>query len=531
MLKAYRNFESSFSVNKAAIIVGFFTLVSRLTGLLRDRLFASKFGAGDILDAYYAAFRIPDFVFNLLILGTLSVAFIPIFSELLVKDKEQANRTANSILNSTFLLMFSICALLWFFSASLSKALVPGFEGEKLANTVSLTKLFLLSPVIFTLSNVFSSILNSQKRFVAVGLAPVLYNLGIIFGLLVLFPRFGIMGIGYGVIIGACLHLFIQVPEAIMLGFRWQPVLDFKDKAFQKMTKLFVPRIFGLDNSQISLLIGSVIGSFLASGSIAILNLANNLQAVPIGIFAISISVASFPALSQLYAEKNQKQFLETLSESLLQILFFIIPLTIFILLLRAHLVRLAYGAGNFSWEDTILTFKTLGVFAFSLFAQSTSPLLARSFYARQNTLIPVIINFFTMALNASLAFFLGKSYGVVGIAAAFSIASVFNALCLFIVLHYFLSRDDEIQLIKNFDLGILLQTSKIVISALGGGLAAYGALYAAEPFVNTRTVLGLLLQAGAGSLFGAGVYFMAASSLNLTQAKRLLLFFKYGSK
>ena len=137
VINKLKSLESTFSVNKAAIIVGFFTLLSRLTGLLRDRLFASKFGAGDILDAYYTAFRIPDFVFNLLILGTLSVAFIPVFSELLVKDREQANRTANTILNSTFLLIFSICAILWIFSGGLSKALVPGFTGEKLANSRS----------------------------------------------------------------------------------------------------------------------------------------------------------------------------------------------------------------------------------------------------------------------------------------------------------------------------------------------------------------------------------------------------------
>ncbi len=529
MINKLKSLESNFTINKAALIVGFFTLLSRLTGLLRDRLFAGKFGAGDILDAYYAAFRIPDFVFNLLILGTLSVAFIPVFSELLVKDRQQANRTANTILNSTFLLMFAICTILWLFSASLSKILVPGFTGEKLANMISLTRLFLISPIIFTLSNVFSSILNSQKKFVAVGLAPVLYNFGIIFGLLALYPRYGIMGIGYGVLVGACLHLLVQVPEAVRLGFRWKPIMDFKDKAFQKMTKLFVPRIFGLDNSQISLLIGSVIGSFLASGSIAILNLANNLQAVPIGIFAISIAVASFPALSQLNAEKNERGFLETLAKSLLQILFFIIPITIFILILRAHLVRLAYGAGNFSWEDTILTFKTLGVFAFSLFAQSVSPLLARSFYAKQNTIIPVAINFFTMALNASLAYFFGKSYGVVGIAAGFSIASIFNALCLFIALHYFLSEDGKTGLLKEFDLTIFKQVAKITICALAGGLAAYGALYAAEPFINTRTVLGLLAQAAAAGLLGSAIYFMAAVALDLSQAKKFVE--KYGSK
>lgn len=514
-------------MNKAALIVGFFTLLSRLTGLIRDRLFASRFGAGDILDAYYAAFRIPDFVFNLLILGTLSVAFIPVFAELLVTDKQKANHTANTILNSTLLLMGSLCFVLFIFSKPLTKLLVPGFSPDKLADTILLTRIFLLSPVIFTVSNLFTSILNAQKKFFIVGLAPILYNFGIMFGLLAFFPRFGIAGLGYGVILGAIMHLLIQIPQTYSLGFFWRPVLDFKDLAFKKMTKLFVPKIFGLDNSQVSLLIGSIIGSFLASGSITILNLANNLQAVPVGIFAISIAVASFPVLSETYAKNDSKGFLAILSKSIRQILFFIIPIAVFILLLRAHLVRLVYGAGQFNWDNTILTFRTLGIFAFSLFAQSLTPLLARSFYARQNTIIPVLINLTTMALNAILAYFFGRTYGVVGIAAGFTIASIFNVIVLFVALHYFMHKDVSKEFMRDFDLGIFKEICKILIAALAAGFAVYGALYAIGPSVNTHTVLGLLIQAGVAGLIGVMIYLFTASSLHLQQAGQILKLIK----
>ncbi len=523
MINRLKNFEGVFTVNRAALIVGLFTLASRIAGLVRDRLFASTFGAGDILDAYYAAFRIPDFIFNLLILGTLSIAFIPIFGELLVTDRNKANQTANTILNFTFILMSTICLILFIFVEPLTKALVPGFEREKLIDTIALTRLFLLTPVIFTVSNLLTSMLNAQKKFLIVGLAPVLYNLGIIFGLLVFYPKFGIVGLGYGVIVGALLHLCVQIPHAVSLGFKWQPILDFKDIAFKKMTRLFVPKIFGLDNSQISLLIGSVVGSFLASGSISILNLANNLQAVPLGIFALSISVASFPALSESFAKKENSEFLETLSKSLLQILFFILPTAVAILLLRAHIVRLVYGAGNFSWENTILTFKTLGIFAISLFSQSITPLLSRSFYARQNTIIPVIVNSLTMVLNATLAYTFGKRYGVVGIAAGFSIASIFNAILLFVSLHYFLLRDISKESLHKFDLNLFNKTAKIIFSALTAGFTIYGALYAIEPFVNTRTVLGLFIQAGVSGILGAIIYLIVASRLGLKQADNLL--------
>ncbi|MCL5775012.1 MAG: oligosaccharide flippase family protein, partial [Patescibacteria group bacterium] len=282
------------------------------------------------------------------------------------------------------------CLFLLVFARPLTKLLVPGFVGQKFENTVLLTRIFLISPVIFTLSNVFSSILNAQKKFLVVGVAPILYNLAIIFGLLILYPKFGITGLGLGVVLGAALHLLVQVPEVVKSGFSWQPILDLKDQALHKIAKLFVPRIFGLDNSQISLIIGSVVGSILASGSIAIFNLANNLQTVPLGVFAISYAIAAFPLLSEHYARKDERGFTYTLSETLIQMLFFIIPISILLLLFRAHIVRLIFGAGKFNWQDTILTFNTLGVFSFSLFGQALTPLLARAFYARQNTTIPV---------------------------------------------------------------------------------------------------------------------------------------------
>ncbi|PIR96345.1 MAG: murein biosynthesis integral membrane protein MurJ [Candidatus Doudnabacteria bacterium CG10_big_fil_rev_8_21_14_0_10_42_18] len=518
--------ENTFSLSKAAIIVGFFALLSRLVGLLRDRLFASAFGAGDTLDVYYAAFRVPDFVFNLLILGTLSVAFIPVFTELLYTDEQKAYKNANTILNFSFLVMGAVSLLLMFAAEPLTKLLVPGFEGEKFQHTVTLTRLFLLSPVIFTLSNVFTSILNAQKKFLIVGLAPILYNCGIIFGLLLLYPRFGLIGLGYGVIIGAILHLVVQIPEAAKNGYRWRPVIDLKDKSLRKIGKLFIPRIFGLDNSQISLIIGSIVGSILASGSIAVYNLANNLQTVPLGVFAISIAVASFPVMSEFYAKKDEPSFVKTLGTSIVKILFFMVPISILILIFRAYIVRLAFGAGNFGWQDTILTFNTLGIFSFSLFAQSLSPLLARAFYARHNTITPVTINLLVMAVNAGLAYYLGKTFGITGVAAAFSVASVLSAGLLFFILRVNLGKafsDQKSAYLINFDNLISHSLLKIAASSIIMGSVGYGLLYGVEKFVNTHTGLGLLIQAGLAASIAVIVYLMAASYLKLSQADVIL--------
>jgi putative peptidoglycan lipid II flippase len=573
MIKRIFSLEQTFSLSKAASIIGVLTLVSRLAGLVRDRLFASHFGAGDILDAYYAAFRVPDFIFNLLILGTLSAAFIPVFTEWYAKDKQKANQIANTILNIAILAMGTICVFLLIFSSPLVHLLFHKFPDEKLAQTLTLTRIFLLSPIIFTASSIFGSILNSQKRFLVANLAPIFYNIGIIFGLLFLYPVFGMKGLGFGVIIGALLHLIIQAAEAMRLGYSWTGVFNFRDEAVRKIGKLFLPRIFGLDTSQISLLIGSIIGSFLTSGAIAILNLANNLQAVPLGIFAISIATAAFPLLSEQFAEGKNDEFARTLASTAGQILFFIIPLSILMLLFRAHIVRLVYGAGKFNWENTIATFNAFGIFSISLFAQALLPLFSRAFYARHNTKTPVIVGLLSLVLNISLSYFLAvhvytfhvalgilsltlQSGGVNGIAMGFSIASIINFLVLYTLLRHELKRDatfnpfdsaplrsgqalspflsskasakeETFNLINDFDTTISSTVINILIASLVMGVVGYVGIQIFGIFVNTRTVLGLLTQSAAAGLLAVIAFFITATRLKLPQTEFVLSYMR----
>lgn len=523
MLNRLKTFETNFSVSKATIIVGVFSLLSRIVGLLRDRLFASRFGAGDTLDVYYAAFRIPDFIFNLLILGTLSVAFIPVFTELLIADRQKAYKVASSVLNFSFLVMAFICLGLMVFAEPLTHLLVPGFSGQKFADTVTLTRIFLLSPIIFTLSSIFSSILNSQKKFLVANIAPIMYNLGIIFGLIILYPNLGLAGLGYGVILGALLHLAVQIPEAVRYGYSWSFEINLKDNSIKKIFKLFLPRILGVENSQISLLIGSIVGSILASGSIAIFNLANNLQAVPLGVFAISTAVAVFPLLSEFYAGKKEQDFASSLNKAMVQIIFFMVPFTILLLLFRAHIVRLVFGAGKFNWQDTILTFNTLGLFSLSLFAQGLTPLLARAFYARQDTKTPVFCSIITMALNAALTYYFGIKFGVVGMAAGFSIASIFNALILYLILRSKIAEAIGTASLLLRDKYLFTETVKIIGASLFMGLAGYATLYIIAPLVNTHTVIGLLIQLTLAFFISMTVFIIAGKLLKIPQTSHIL--------
>jgi putative peptidoglycan lipid II flippase len=528
MIKKIQSLETSFTVSKATIIIAAFTLLSKVVGLYRERLLATHIGVGTTLDIYFAAFRIPDFIFNLLVLGTLSVAFIPVFSDYLVKNKAKANEIANTIMNVSFLGMFVICAFLFVFAEPVTRLLLPGFTGETLNSTINLTRLLLISPIIFTLANITTAVLHSLKRFLIVSFAASLYNVGIIIGYFAFYKRYGLMGLGLGVILGALLLLIVQVPEIYSQGFYWRPIINLRERGVREIARLFVPRIFGLDATQISLLIASIIGSLLATGSITIFNLANNLQIVPVSIFAISTAVAAFPALTESFAKNDRKRFIQTLESSITQILYIIVPTTILMLIFRAYIVRLVYGAGKFNWEDTILTFHTLGIFSFALISQSLIPLFSRAFYARFNTKTPVLIGLVAMALNGVLSFVFAKSWGVEGIALGFVVANICNCIALFFVLHHQMSRDEggDAKEMKIFNTGLIYAAMKIIFASLCMGLVAYLLIYLIAPFVNTRTVAGILIQSGLAGLSAAATYLLVSLALGLSETRQILRFF-----
>ena len=517
-----KKIESTFHIGQATFIIASFTLLSRATGFFRDILLASRLGLSADSDIYFTAFRIPDLVYNLLILGTLSVAFIPVFSEYFLKDKKRAFNIANSILNISSIGMFAICMGLFIFATPLTKLIAPGFADEQIAATAQITRIMLLSPIIFTISNVLSSVLISLKKFLIVNTAPLLYNIGIIFGIVFLYPTFGLKGLAYGVILGAVLHVSVQIPEVFRFGYRWKAKFDYKDAGVQKIGKLFLPRIVGLDNSYVNLVIVSIIGSSLVTGSITAFNYANNIQAVALGIFALSSAVAVFPVLSEYYAKSDVKGFISTLQHTIIRVLYFVIPITILVLLLRAHIVRLLLGHGRCDWNCTITTFDTLGVLALGLVAQSLVPIFARAFYARQNTKTPVVISLVGMLINAVFSYYLSIGFGVVGIALGFVIATTIQSILLFVFLHKALEQEsDKIRKSLNvFDSTLVIQTLKIVLASMLLGAITYGTLYLVNPVLNTHTVIGIFLQASIATLAGVSAYIALTNKLQVLESQ-----------
>lgn len=521
------NIEDNFTITKAAIIVGFFTLVTKFLAIYRERLFGETFGQDRILDTYFSAFRIPDFLTNLLILSTLSVVFLPVFSGLLATDKKRAMAVVNIVLNWTVIGVGFISLVLFLFSRPLVHILVPGFSAEYFNTTLRLTRLFLISPVIFAASTVFGGFLNANKKFLAASFAPILYNLGIIFGVIFLYPKYGIMGLGYGVIFGALTQLFIQLLFAKRGGYIWLPALNIRNENVQKIIRLYLPRILSFDLSNVTLLLGTILGSFLLEGSIAALNQAYNLEAVPVGIFAYSLALAVFPPLSEFYATHNEEMFVSTLQKVLRQLFFFMIPITVLMLLYRAFIVRLILGFGKFDWNDTITTFSILGIFSFSLLTQSLTTVLSRAFFARQNTKTPVFINLTCIILNLVFGVLLGRVFGIYGLAAAFSLSSIINALLLFMNLRGDLEKNNRQadSLLTNFDAQLWNSLIRVLFASFLMGLTSYFLIYAVEPFVNTKTVVGILTQVAASGSMGFLVYIIAGHFLRLQESQIIMDF------
>lgn len=485
------------NITIAAGMVGFFSLISRLIGIFRDRVLASHYGAGDVLDAYYAAFKIPDFIYSLLIAGALSAGFIPVFSSLIEKDKKEQWKFASNVLNVFLVIASAVALFALIFTPQLMCIIAPGFEGEKLETAISMTRIMIFSPLLLGLSGILGGVLQSYKRFFSFSIAPVFYNLGIIIGAVYLTKYFGNIGLAYGVVFGASLHLLSQLPVFFSLKFKYKFGFNFKDALLIKTAKMTVPRIMGLAATNLNLLFVTMIATTLAPGTLSIFNFATNLEYFPIGIFALSYAVAAFPTFAENAFKKDE--LIKHFSLVVRQILFFIIPSAVLLIALRAQIVRVVLGAGAFGWEDTVLTMNTLAYFSYSLFAQSLIPLLARVFYARHDSKTPFYAGLTADALGLILSFWFGRHLGVIGLAIAFSISQTVYLGILWLLLKNELEGLDEKR--------ISISAAKFVIA----GLAAAGAIQAGKLFIhpaaNMETTFGVFTQGLFSAILGISTY------------------------
>lgn len=525
MIRLWRSIglKTTQTIGMAAFIISLAGIASRFLGFLRDRLLAAQFGAGDTLDAYYAAFRLPDLFYSLIVLGALSAAFLPVFTELRSQKKEEeAWILASDVLWLLVLVLGAACIAGIVLADSVVTVIAPGFTGEKRELTIGLTRIMLLSPLFLAVSAVLSGVLMSFRRFIAYSFAPLFYNIGIIFGILVLVPIFGVQGLGFGVVVGSFLHMATQWPAFATAGWRvrFRPLESLRNPALRKVIGLMIPRSLSMGVNQIGLLVMTGFASLLASGSLAAFTLANNIQSVALGIFGVAFSVAVFPALSIAIAERQEKVFFTLLADTTRRILFFVLPLSALMIVFRAQFVRVILGSGQFNWEDTIVTFNVLALLSVSLFAQSLIPLFARGFFALQNTKTPLLIAFWSEVFHVVLLVILRQSFSfsIEMLASAFSFVTIVN----FGLLYFMLKRQARYW----DDTRMLIPALKIALAAVLAGVFAQISKYVFALTVNELdTFFKVFLQLFFGLSIGGAAYLFLCIWLQVEELHMLRRF------
>ena len=507
----------------AAFIIMATIMLSQILGLIKQRLLVSIFGASNTLGIYLASSRLPDFLFQLVIAGALSSAFIPVFSDYLEKGKkEEAYRVGSTLLVLGLVIFFILAVILFIFSNTFSKILFPGFSPAQLNLLASLMRVIIIGELLFIIGSFFSAVLQSYNHFLIPGVAGALYNFGIIAGIILFHPIAGIYSAAYGVILGAFIFIVAQVPLIARVKFNFKPSWPWKEKGVIKILKLMWPRTISIGIFQLGTIITVTLVSFLRDPgrNYVIFDLAQTLSFAPVVLVGQAIAQAAFPVLSK---EKDRlEDFKTTFITSFNQMLYLILPLSALFLVLRIPLVRLVFGASKFDWAATVLTGQTLAFFSISIFAQALIYLVSRGFYALHDTKIPLFVGSATTILMIGLgaAFIFVYHLGVESLAIAISIATIVNLIVSFILL------DIKVGGFKR--LKFLLSVSKIFLATIFTGFALYIPIKLLDQLVfDTTKTVNLLMLTGISSFAGLSLYIFLTWLFDVKEASTFLLIFR----
>ncbi|OQX51214.1 murein biosynthesis integral membrane protein MurJ [candidate division CPR3 bacterium 4484_211] len=510
-------FQQQRTIFSSAAVISVMVLISALLGLVRKRLYAGILAAGPDYDTLVAAFRIPDLVFQLLVAGSLNAAFIPLFSRYIVTDKpEGAWKFASLVLNFTLVFFVFLSALGMFFAFPLSQILAPGFSFNQQVQLAHLMRVVFLSPILLGVSSFVGGMVQSFKRFLIPFFSPVVYNLGAIFGILFLYPLFGLSGMAWGIVLGSFLHLLVQLPLLRHLGFRYLFCFSWREPALRELLRLALPRTIWAVISEAKEIIVVRLASMLAAGSISVLDYGQAVVRFPVSIFGASIAQAALPSLSEQVAKGNLKKFRSIFVNSLLQIIYILAPVSVVFIILKIPLVRLVFGTGNFSWSDTLMTSWVVALFSLSLLAQAGKELVVRGFYALRDSDTPVIVGVFSLCLGLVLAVILIPRWGVRGIVLGLS----FGFLVEFgLLLGLFLRK-------AAISLGALLPAViKIFVSSVVMAAAVYFPVKILDQiFIDTRLVVNLVVLVWVVLTFGGSVYLLLTWFLGCKQIEIFFL-------
>lgn len=504
-----KNLLSLLSTRQSSILTGASILMisvfaAKFLGLIKDRLLSHNFSSSETT-IFFAAFRIPDILFNLLIFGTLSVAFIPLFTEYLHKKGENDGfKFASNILNISLLSYVVLAIICSVFIAPLNSIVAPGIIGQQKEITDYLTKIIFLGQALLILGTFFMGMAHSYQRFIIPALAPLFYNIGIILGIIFFSSTLHIVAPALGVVIGAALHVLIQLPFIISLGFRYKLSLDIFNSGVKELLHMMSFRNISLVVEHISETIAFALSTLISSSAPTLYTFAQHLYVVPIGLFGATIAQAALPVLSREKAQEDLISFKITLLTTIHQILFLTLPAAAMLIVLKIPIVRLAFGASQFNWEDTVLTGNTVAWFSVGLVAQSVSLILVRGFYALKDTRSPVIISVITVAINIVLSYLLviilKKDVSSLGI--AYAVAGNVSGISLLLLLG---------KKIGGFSFkNLFLPAFKMLVAALIAGMVLYIIIQSLDKLVfDTTRVVGLILLTGTACFFGLSIYLL----------------------
>lgn len=480
-------------------------------GLLRNIIIGAEFGIGADLDAYYAAFKLPDLLFTIVAGGALATAFIPVFADFLAQDdRTDAWRLASAITNIVVLVVATTAIVVGLLAPWLVRTVIaPGFSPAAQAETVQVMRIVLVSTVIFGISAVQGSVLHGFKHFLLPALGAALYPLGIAAGALFLAPTMGVTGLAIGAVVGSLLHLLIKVPALIYYGFRWWPVLDVRTPAVRRVGVLMVPRILDLAVFQLTLVAMTNLASRLGPGGVSSVEWGWDAMQLPETIIGTAFGLVAFPTMAELAARGAQSQLRSTLGETLRSVIALTVPATVGLILLGQPLLTLLYQRGAFDAASTDAVYATLRFFALGLVAHSCLELAARAFFAQKDTVTPLYVAIGSAVVNIALAIVLMGPLGAGGLALANSLAITAEVLVLMAILRRRWHGVEGRQILRTL--------IRVGLASLVMGVAVAAVLAGAQQ-AGLPTLFVLL----AGGLVGVVTYIIAGLLFGVREIRRL---------
>lgn len=500
-------------LHQAAYLLAFATILSQGLAIVRDKLLAYMFGASHTLDLYYAAFRIPDMIFVTIASMVSASVLVPFFIKKFKDNDDGKNSNGKHFVDHTFSAFFlaiiiaSIAA--FFLIPYLIPHLLPGFSDDaNLHELIVATRILLLSPILLGISNFLASVTQMYNRFLIYAISPLLYNLGIIVGTVVFYPIFGLYGLVGGVVLGALLHMLLQVPFVSAKGLvpRFRFPIDWN--AIREVVLVSIPRTLTLSSNQIATFFLVALATLMGEGAVSVFAFSWNLQSVPLAIIGVSYSSAAFPSLAKLFESKEISKYVDYMATSARHIIFWSIPITIMFLVLRAQIVRVILGAGKFDWSDTRLTAAMFGIFTLSVVGQSLILLFVRAYYAEGKTSKPLLINVISAASIVVLGYALTKFFHdfpttALFIEALFKVDHIENAIVLVLpiayslgvllntFLHWWIFHKDYPEFSKSVWQTLWHSTGAAIIM----GYVAFKSLYFWSMLLDLSTVHGIFFQ------------------------------------